>query len=97
MRLMHRFELAIAAIFRNEAPYLREWIEFHRLVGVEHPVVQTGMGWVAGARLPVVMVDVNANSYPVVNWARHLLHIGVTRAAHVTSSAAAATRRWKPG
>ena len=22
-----------------------------RLVGIEHPVVQTGMGWVAGARL----------------------------------------------
>jgi DNA helicase-2/ATP-dependent DNA helicase PcrA len=30
----------------------------------------------------VVMVDVNASSYPTVNWARHLLHIGVTRAAH---------------
>ena len=30
----------------------------------------------------VVMVDVNASSYPEVNWARHLLHIGVTRAAH---------------
>ncbi|MDB4958076.1 MAG: UvrD/Rep helicase family protein [Myxococcales bacterium] len=30
----------------------------------------------------VVMVDVNAASYPDVNWARHLLHIGVTRAAH---------------
>jgi glycosyl transferase family 92 len=27
--------LAIAAIYRNEAPYLGEWIEFHRLVGVE--------------------------------------------------------------
>ena len=27
--------LAICAIFINEAPYLREWIEFHRLVGVE--------------------------------------------------------------
>lgn len=27
--------LAICAIFRNEAPYLREWIEFHRLAGVE--------------------------------------------------------------
>lgn len=23
------YRLAIAAIFRNEAPYLREWIEFH--------------------------------------------------------------------
>jgi DNA helicase-2/ATP-dependent DNA helicase PcrA len=30
----------------------------------------------------VVMVDVNATSYPDVAWARHLLHIGVTRAAH---------------
>ena len=30
----------------------------------------------------VVMVDVNESSYPAVNWARHLLHIGVTRAAH---------------
>ena len=30
----------------------------------------------------VVMVDVNESSYPAQNWARHLLHIGVTRAAH---------------
>jgi hypothetical protein len=30
------FHLAITAIVKNVAPYLREWIEFHRLVGVEH-------------------------------------------------------------
>ncbi len=30
----------------------------------------------------VVMLDVNASSYPDQHWARHLLHIGVTRAAH---------------
>jgi DNA helicase-2/ATP-dependent DNA helicase PcrA len=30
----------------------------------------------------VIMVDVNEASYPDVHWARHLLHIGVTRAAH---------------
>jgi len=28
--------LAICAIFRDEAPYLAEWICFHQLVGVEH-------------------------------------------------------------
>ena len=28
--------LSIAAMFKNEAPYLAEWLEFHRLVGVEH-------------------------------------------------------------
>jgi hypothetical protein len=28
--------LSICAHYQNEGPYLREWIEFHRLVGVEH-------------------------------------------------------------
>lgn len=32
----YRYPLAIAAIFRNEAPYLKEWIEFHREVGCAH-------------------------------------------------------------
>jgi hypothetical protein len=31
-----RFHLTIAAIFRDEAPYLAEWIEYHILLGVEH-------------------------------------------------------------
>lgn len=30
----------------------------------------------------VVMLEANASSYPTQNWARHLMHIGVTRAAH---------------
>jgi hypothetical protein len=30
------YRLAICAIFRDETPYLAEWIEFHRLMGVEH-------------------------------------------------------------
>jgi hypothetical protein len=28
--------LSVCGIYLNEAPYLREWVEFHRLVGVEH-------------------------------------------------------------
>ena len=31
----YEINLAITAIAKNEAPYIREWIEFHRLVGVE--------------------------------------------------------------
>ncbi len=30
------YDLAICTIFKNEAPYLEEWIEYHKLVGVEH-------------------------------------------------------------
>ena len=32
----YQYQLAIGAIFRDEAPYLKEWIEFHKLVGVQH-------------------------------------------------------------
>lgn len=30
-----RYGLALCTFFRDEAPYLKEWIEFHRIVGVE--------------------------------------------------------------
>lgn len=30
------YELAIVTMFRNEAPYLKEWIEYHHMAGVEH-------------------------------------------------------------
>ncbi len=29
-------EVSICAIFQNEAPYLKEWIEYHKLLGVKH-------------------------------------------------------------
>lgn len=29
------YQLGIVAIIKNEAPYLKEWIEFHKLVGVD--------------------------------------------------------------
>ncbi len=32
----HKFNIAVVAIFKGEDEYLREWVEFHRLVGVEH-------------------------------------------------------------
>ena len=30
------YDLAVTAIFKNEAPYLKEWIDYHLLAGVEH-------------------------------------------------------------
>jgi len=35
LKKKYKHTLAICAIFRDEAPYLKEWIEFHRAVGVE--------------------------------------------------------------
>lgn len=32
----HEYNLAVCMIFKDSAPYLKEWIEYHRLVGVDH-------------------------------------------------------------
>lgn len=34
--MAHPHALAVCAIFQDEAPYLAEWIEFHRLAGASH-------------------------------------------------------------
>ncbi|MEC7838989.1 MAG: glycosyltransferase family 92 protein [Chlamydiota bacterium] len=31
-----KYDLAICALFQNEANYMKEWIEFHKLAGVQH-------------------------------------------------------------
>lgn len=31
-----KYNVSICAIFKNEAPYLKEWIEFNNIVGVNH-------------------------------------------------------------
>lgn len=35
-KLQKKFYVSVCAIFKNEAPYLKEWLEYHLLVGVEH-------------------------------------------------------------
>lgn len=32
----HKYKFSVCAIFRDEAPYLKEWLEYHKLVGVDH-------------------------------------------------------------
>ncbi len=35
-RRLRQYRLAAATLFHNEGRYLHEWVEYHRLVGVEH-------------------------------------------------------------
>ena len=43
-------QLAIAAIFRNEGPYISEWIAHHRALGIE-PLSTPTRGGTDGSRL----------------------------------------------
>ena len=31
-----KYYVSVCAIFKNEAPFIKEWIEFHSLIGIEH-------------------------------------------------------------
>ncbi len=31
-----KYKLSVCALFKNEAAYLKEWLEYHQMVGVEH-------------------------------------------------------------
>lgn len=31
-----RYDVTICAIFKNEANYLKEWIEYHKIIGIQH-------------------------------------------------------------
>lgn len=33
---LYSYEFAIGSMFKNEAPYLKEWIEYHLMLGAEH-------------------------------------------------------------
>lgn len=33
---MKKYQLSICAIFKNEGKYIQEWIEYHKLIGVQH-------------------------------------------------------------
>ncbi|MFA5089212.1 MAG: glycosyltransferase family 92 protein, partial [Candidatus Omnitrophota bacterium] len=32
----YKWNISVFSIFQNDAPFLKEWIEFHKLIGVEH-------------------------------------------------------------
>ena len=32
----YKYEASLCLIFRDEAPYLKEWIEYHSLIGIDH-------------------------------------------------------------
>lgn len=66
---------------RAEVPHLRR-VRRHDF-RFEAGVDVTDIHQVKGLEFDyVILVDVNASSYPDQAWARHLLHIGATRAAH---------------
>lgn len=78
------YNLSIMAIFRDEAPYLKEWIEFHRLVGVEHFYLIDHLSTdhyqdVLQPYIDAGIVDIDHCETEYVNWKWNTLQIKLYR------------------
>jgi hypothetical protein len=83
--------LSVCAIFLNEAPYLREWIEFHRLVGVERFYLYDHGSDDGGARILEPYVE--EGTVVLHDW-RHLFPRGQMPAYDHSLSEYAGDSRW---
>lgn len=72
--------LVIVAIFRNEAPYLVEWIEFHRLVGAHHFILYDNGS--DDASTAVLAPYIEAGIVTVMPWQTFALGINAQRLAY---------------
>lgn len=69
-----KYNLSICAIFKNEAHYLKEWIEYHRLLGVDHFYLYN-----IGSRdffQTVLLPYIKAGIVTLVNWPEALQYPG---------------------
>jgi glycosyl transferase family 92 len=62
----YRYELALLAIFQDEAPYLKEWIEFHKLVGVQHFYLYNNLS--ADDYLSVLQPYIDSGEVELIQW-----------------------------
>jgi hypothetical protein len=60
------YEFSICAIFQDEAPYLKEWIEFHRMIGFEHFWLYNNSS--SDDYLPILMPYIQEGIVELIHW-----------------------------
>lgn len=60
------WNLTAAMIFRDEAPYLKEWIEYNKLIGVEHFILYNNLS--SDHYLEVLTPYINSGEVELIEW-----------------------------
>ena len=86
-------EIAIAAIFYNEAEYFKEWIEFHLMVGVDRFYLYDNGS--TDEFLPILEPYIRRGQIVLMPWAAFVAEASAQRLAYAhAASNFAATVRW---
>ena len=75
-------KIAICAIFKDEAPYLLEWIAFHRMIGVDLFVLYDNGSTDGGAEL--VRQSSFAKNVTILDWPDRPGQLSAYRHFHAT-------------
>jgi hypothetical protein len=89
---MNQHYLAICAIFRDEAPYLAEWISFHQLVGVEHFYLYNNNS--SDGYLGVIQPFIDSGAVTLLDWPVPFHEWAQRKAYEHCLEAARAEARW---
>lgn len=70
----YKWDLAVTAIFRDEAPYMKEWIEFHKLIGVQHFYLYNNLSTDGYAE--VLAPYINSGEVELIDWPYESKNVG---------------------
>ena len=64
-----RYKVSVCTIFKNEAPYLREWIEFNHITGIDHFYLYNNNS--EDDYLPVIQPYIDSGLVTLVQWPKN--------------------------
>lgn len=70
----YQYELSICAIFNNEARFLKEWLEFHKLVGVQHFYLYNNRS--TDHFMDILQPYIDCGEVQLVDWIQDYSHLG---------------------
>ena len=61
-----KYYVAVCAIFKDEAPYIKEWVEYYKLIGVEHIFMYNNFS--SDGFLEVLTPYINDSFVTLIDW-----------------------------
>ena len=80
-----RWDLSICAIFQDETPYLKEWLEFHLMAGVQHFYLYNNNS--TDNYLQILLPYIKSGTVELMNWPSPIDQIGPPSNIEPTSTA----------
>ena len=70
----YQYEVSLCLIFKDEAPYLKEWLEYHILIGIDHFYLYNNNS--TDNFVEILEPYIRSGKVTLTNWAQNYSQIG---------------------